>query len=184
MKNQASDSSANINSLTWREDRYRAVLRTPEKNALLVKIWRDAFREDYPEEADPFGFVTVSDLNRFALQLRLRKGERLLDIGCGRGGPGLWVARRTGADLIGIDVLPEAVAQANERKNSSGGSTEAVFCVGSFTNTGLPSASIHGIMSVDSFWMALDKSSALQEMSRVIQSGQSSRNDIMDVNLH
>ena len=30
----------------------------------LRRIWRGAYGRDYPEEADPFGFVTVTDLRR------------------------------------------------------------------------------------------------------------------------
>lgn len=155
----------------WQEDRYREVLRTPQKSDLLVKIWRDAFAEEYPDDADPFGFVTISDLNRFAEALKLREGERLLDVGCGRGGPGLWVARKTGAALIGMDILPEAVAQADALRERLGVPVErAEFAVGSFTKTNLPDASVEAIMSVDAFWMVLDKIAALKEMARVVRS--------------
>jgi ubiquinone/menaquinone biosynthesis C-methylase UbiE len=161
------DGQAAANSFIWREDRYRDILRTPQKNDLLVKIWREAYGDEYPEEADPFGFVTCSDLNTVCAELKIKPGDTLLDIGCGRGGPGLWVARRTGASLIGIDIVPEAIAHANESK----GEVEARFAVGSFINTHLPSISVHAIMSIDAFWMVLDKAAALKEMARVIQPG-------------
>src|SRR6185369_17136429 len=109
-------SNSGIDSFLWREDRYREILRTPRKSDLLVKIWREAFAEEYPEDADPFGFVSVSDLNRIVEQLKLQPSAKLLDVGCGRGGPGLWIAREGGASLIGIDVLPEAIAQAKVLK--------------------------------------------------------------------
>lgn len=156
----------------WREDRYREVLSTPQKSDLLVKIWRDAFAEEYPDDADPFGFVTISDLDKFADALKLQEGERLLDVGCGRGGPGFWVARKTGAVLIGIDILPEAVAQADALRARLRLSEEsAQFSVGSFTKTNLPDSSVEAIMSVDAFWMVLDKIAALKEMARVVSAG-------------
>ena len=39
---------------------FAAIGRSPT----LRRIWRDAYGRDYPEEADPFGFVTVTDLRR------------------------------------------------------------------------------------------------------------------------
>lgn len=155
----------------WRQDRYREILRSPGKTPLLSQIWRDAYRDDYPEDADPFGFVTVTDLECLAGELKLSVGSHLLDVGCGRGGPGLWVARRTGAVLRGLDILPEAIEQANHTCLRMGMSGSATFSVGSFTSTGAPVRSQRAVMSVDAFWMVLDKVGALEEIGRIIESG-------------
>src|SRR6185369_14689645 len=166
-----SNKAQNASDMIWREDRYRDVLREPEKNAILVRIWRDAFAGDYPEDADPFGFVTCNDLEKFASSLKVGPGETVLDIGCGRGGPGLWVARKTGASVIGLDILPEAIDQANAAKERQGQAVPATFASGSFVKTGLSGSSVQAIMSVDAFWMVLDKTGALREMARVIETG-------------
>ena len=39
-------------------------------------------------------------------------GGPIADVGCGRGGPGLWVAGVVGAPLIGIDIADTALVQA------------------------------------------------------------------------
>src|SRR6185295_5620956 len=103
--------------------------------------------------------------------LKLEPGAKLLDVGCGRGGPGLWIARKTGASLIGIDILPEAIAQARLRQDELALSQSVEFFVGTFGETKLPAASVQAIMSVDSFWMVLDKPGALAELARVIVTG-------------
>jgi ubiquinone/menaquinone biosynthesis C-methylase UbiE len=156
---------------TYREDRYRDILKTPEKCELLRQIWRDAYGEDYPDDADPFGFVTVSDLNSIAAELELAAGSALLDVGCGRGGPGLWIARKTGCILTGIDILAEAIEQANVRKERLGMTNTARFALGTFSNTGMPASSQQAIMSVDVFWMVLDKAAAIAEMARILAPG-------------
>jgi len=45
----------------------------------------------------------------------LAPGQTLVDLGCGRGGPGLWLAREAGALLIGVDFSPVAADQATHR---------------------------------------------------------------------
>jgi ubiquinone/menaquinone biosynthesis C-methylase UbiE len=152
----------------WREDRYRAIFTTQFKTPLLLNIWREAYQQDYPEDADPFGFVTVSDLQSISEQLRLEAGSPFVDLGCGRGGPGLWVARRTSCFLCGIDIVPEAIDHANQLRDRLGMASSAVFQVGSFSETGLPARSQRAVMSVDAFWMVLDKPAALREMARIL----------------
>ena len=34
-------------------------------------------------------------------------GDRLLDIGCGIGGPARWIAAKTGCEVVGVDLTPE-----------------------------------------------------------------------------
>lgn len=41
--------------------------------------------------------------------LRVGPGQKIADLGCGRGGPGQWIARATGAGLVGIDVSEVAL---------------------------------------------------------------------------
>ncbi len=90
---------------------FAAIPRSPT----LRRIWHDAYGLDYPEEADPFGFVTVTDLRRIAAELAVGPGQVMVDLACGRGGPGLWVARETGAALVGVDFSEVGIEQAGRR---------------------------------------------------------------------
>jgi SAM-dependent methyltransferase len=156
--------------LPWQEDRYRDLFGAGTSD-LLAGIWRDAYADDYPEEAEPFGFVTKADLGALVDALKIDGTATLLDVGCGRGGPGLWIARETGCTLIGLDILAEAIAHADRLAARFGRTGRAKFAVGTFTDTGLPDASVDAIMSVDAFWMVLDKAGALREMARVLRAG-------------
>ena len=48
-----------------------------------------------------------------ALRLEIGAGDRLLDLGSGRGWPGSLIADRTGAELISVDVPTEALLQGS-----------------------------------------------------------------------
>lgn len=58
---------------------------------------------DLPPELDLFSFLCADLLHHIAQQLDLHPGQILTDLGCGGGGPGLWLAGHAHADLIGID---------------------------------------------------------------------------------
>jgi 2-polyprenyl-3-methyl-5-hydroxy-6-metoxy-1,4-benzoquinol methylase len=67
--------------------------------------------------------------------LRLNPGDRLLDLGCGRGSYGLEIARRTGAALTGVDFSEQALRSARALAESL--SQDAVFRVADMSRTGV-----------------------------------------------
>ena len=85
------------------------------RSAILERVYRTAFGQDYPEEAQPNAFYSRATLQSVAEALCVGPGHTMVDLGCGYGGPGLWVARHLGASLIGIDLSPVGVARARER---------------------------------------------------------------------
>ena len=151
---------------------YDAVYAATPKSPTLRRLWREyASGVDFPEGFDHISFVTASQLSRMARELRLSQGKTLVDLGCGMAGPSLWVARETGATLVGVDVSVVAVAQATERATTLGLSKQASFVAGTFADTGLPSASTDGIMSEDALQYAPDKRALFGEAARVLRAG-------------
>jgi 2-polyprenyl-3-methyl-5-hydroxy-6-metoxy-1,4-benzoquinol methylase len=64
------------------------------------------------------GYTTTQQADHLAAVLRLRPGVRLLDLGAGRGWPGLYLAVRSGCNVVLTDVpldgLRRAMARAAE----------------------------------------------------------------------
>ncbi len=92
-------------------------------------------------------------------------------MGCGRGGPGVWVARETGADLIGIDFSPIAVEQAEQRVSDFNLEGHARFFVADFCATGLEDESCDGAISIDMLWLVSNQTEAISEEARILRSG-------------
>ncbi|MBI5287733.1 MAG: class I SAM-dependent methyltransferase [Chloroflexi bacterium] len=151
---------------------YDAVFAEPGNSPTLRDLWRrHASGLDFPDGFDHISFVTISQLRVMAEELRLAPGRVLVDVGCGMAGPALWVARETGAGLIGVDLSSVAVAQANARAGRLGLQDRARFTNGSFAQTGLTAASADGVMSEDALQYAPDKRAAFSEFARILRPG-------------
>ncbi|MEU8980799.1 class I SAM-dependent methyltransferase [Streptomyces sp. NPDC048309] len=162
---------SNLEATTVDEDRYRPVLANQHSGDTLRAIYQEVYQDEYPDEVQPFGFVTLSDLRACARFFGERNVTRLVDIGCGRGGPGLWVARELGASLVGVDVVAEAVAEAARLAETFQKAPRAAFHAASATDTGLPAAEFDGAMSIDALWMVLNKVAAFEELARLLRPG-------------
>jgi ribosomal protein L11 methylase PrmA len=77
-------------------------------------VWQQA-SPDLSPEIEPSSFLSVDLLRHLADVLTLAPDRTLVDLGCGRGDPGLWLARSLGAVLVGADFSAVAVQQATER---------------------------------------------------------------------
>jgi SAM-dependent methyltransferase len=151
---------------------YDAVFGATAQSPTLRRLWRElALGGDFPEEFLHISFVTLPQLRRMADELQMRPGGTLVDLGCGMAGPALWVARETGANLIGVDVSSVAVALATERADRLDLPRSARFITGSFADTGLDSASADAAMSEDAIQYAPDKTAALWEAARILRPG-------------
>src|SRR5689334_4697146 len=85
------------------------------RSSVLKRVWLHASGDDYPPAYDHLSFITLSELQRARLELRLSPGQTMVDLACGTGGPGLWLAAQTGARLIGVDVSEAAIDEARLR---------------------------------------------------------------------
>ena len=131
--------------------------------------FRAVYEAEYPEEVAPLSFVTMPLLRRIAQAVSLGPGATLIDLGCGRGGPGLWVARETGAALVGVDLSGAAIEQASRRVKEFNVEGRADFEVGDLTALRFADQTFDAAMSIDVLWMVPDKLVALREIARLLK---------------
>lgn len=136
----------------------------------LRRVWQQA-SPDLPPEIEPYSSLSLALLGHLADALALAPGTRLVDLGCGRGGPGLWLARSHGAVLVGVDFSEVAVRQAAERAALFGLAGRARFVVGDLAATGLPDAGADAVVSIDALHFAADPTAAAGEALRLLQPG-------------
>ena len=86
---------------------------------------RDDSRADtfhYPYEPTPYAV-----LERLAGSGYLRKGDTLLDYGCGKGRVGIFLSSQAGCRVIGIDYDERLLAKAVENSQNAAGGRRAEF---------------------------------------------------------
>jgi cyclopropane-fatty-acyl-phospholipid synthase len=73
------------------------------------------FRDPENSRANALERAQLDKKALVAAKLRLEPGMRVLDIGCGWGGLGLYLNRHYGCEVLGVSLAPDQVRFANER---------------------------------------------------------------------
>jgi len=85
--------------------------------------------------------------SRLASHLTTTDGVRLLDVGCGRGGPAIHLAERFGFSVTGLDLVPYNVDRAAE--NARGHAVDVEWVVGDATQLPFAPASFTACTAID-----------------------------------
>jgi ubiquinone/menaquinone biosynthesis C-methylase UbiE len=135
------------------------------------RLYLEAFGDEYPIGEATDGYITRSELRQLAEALHIGPGSTIVDLGCGRGAPGQWLARTTGAALVGIDFSQVALEQGRERARQLGILDTVSYRLASFDATGLAPASVDGAMSIDVIWAIPNKRAGFAEAARILKAG-------------
>ena len=141
-----------------------------ERSESYRDIFREVYGDDYPEEANPDSFVTITDLRTIAKNLNVGPEKTFIDLGCGRGGPGLWIARETRANYVGIDLSDNAIRQATQRLVNFKIEGTSKFQAGDMYSLNFPKNSFDGALSIDAISFIPDPLAAIKEAARILRS--------------
>lgn len=125
----------------------------------------------FPAGVEPFSLVPRKGLDRVLQELRLGRGDHLVDVCCGRGGIGLWFASVSDARLTGVDFSPGAITQAQRRVELFVPRPQASFIVADAADTALPANSADALACIDALQLVPDASGLLREAARVLRPG-------------
>ena len=124
-----------------------------------------------PSDMDASGLLPWAGVTEVAAALNLAPGQLLVDLGCGRGGYSLEIARQTGARLLGLDFSPVAVAAARDRAASADIAGRAAFCVGNMTANGVGTGAADAVLCIETIMFVGAHLDALRECRRILAAG-------------
>ena len=102
---------------------------------------------------------------------KIRQSMRVLDIGCGVGDGACYIAKNTGAKIVGISIVPEQVKSGIKLSMLENLSNLVTFKVMNFQHTDFPPDYFDVVYGIESVSHSPDKHQLLKEMSRILKSG-------------
>jgi ubiquinone/menaquinone biosynthesis C-methylase UbiE len=130
-----------------------------------------SYTHDSPQLAATYDRISDSQFaggKRLVERMNIREGERVLDVGCGTGRLGRWLAEVVGpsGSVVGVDPLPERIAIA--RTHAPG----VEFEVGQAEDlSAFADADFDAVCMSAVFHWVTDKPKALAEVRRVLRPG-------------
>lgn len=103
--------------------------------------------------------------------LGLRRGQHLLDAGCGVGAPAVQIAGEYGVRVTGVTISPVGASMATARANESDVADQVRFEVGDYHALAFPENHFDAAIAVESLLHAVDLEKVLLELHRVLRPG-------------
>jgi ubiquinone/menaquinone biosynthesis C-methylase UbiE len=97
--------------------------------------------------------------------------DRVLDLGCGMGGPGRFIANRFGARVVGVDLVEGRIETARALAEMTGVGGRVEYYVGDATALAFEPATFAQAWMLDASIHIADKRALFSEIARVLQPG-------------
>jgi SAM-dependent methyltransferase len=135
-------------------------------------LMRRLRHEAYGEDIGQHSWVSVEELEEDIPRLQLSRASRLLDLGCGPGGPLTFVTSRVRCQSTGMDVSANAIA-AGKTRAAALGIAELVTLFVEDLNQPIPfdHGSFDAVMSLDVVLHLRDRAEVFREVARVLIPG-------------
>jgi cyclopropane fatty-acyl-phospholipid synthase-like methyltransferase len=130
---------------------------------------QQARREAYGEDIGQHSWVSVDELRADIGRLSLTASSRILDLGCGPGGPLVFAVGLTGCAGTGVEVSASALASGSARACAAG-LQDRIKRLEADLNLPLPldDRSFDGVISLDVALHLLDRRALFDEVARVL----------------
>ncbi|MET9294345.1 methyltransferase domain-containing protein [Streptomyces sp. NPDC003077] len=124
-----------------------------------------------PHDISGFEVASARMTDQVLDRLDVGPGMKVLDVGCGAGGPGVRLAKWCEARVTGISLGAGEVARATARAEAAGVSGRVAFQRADAARMPFPDAAFDRVMAIECLVHAADRVAVLREIARVLKPG-------------
>lgn len=106
-----------------------------------------------------------------AKKLNLRKGDVILDAGCGRGTAACYLAQKYGANITGIDIVDFELRMAKKRARKLGLTNIVKFFLKDYSDTKFPNNYFDKVFTLETLVHSPNLLKTLKEFYRILKPG-------------
>jgi SAM-dependent methyltransferase len=128
--------------------------------------------ETYGEDLGQNGWLTAGEWRAAGERLGVGEGSSVLDVACGSGGPAVELARRTGANVTGVDVSAHAIETATELARRERAAGRVRFRRADASRPlPFPDASFDAVVCIDAINHLRNRAAVLADWRRLLRPG-------------
>jgi ubiquinone/menaquinone biosynthesis C-methylase UbiE len=135
-------------------------------------LYRQIRCDTYGDDLGQTSWATQYESNEIPRHLRLTPESHVLEIGCGSGGYAVYLAERTGCNLVGIDLNAQAIRNANRLARAKEMDGQLTFQrADASKKLPFPEDSFDAVFATDVFCHIPSRLVLLAEVFRVLKHG-------------
>ena len=133
--------------------------------------WSDSFHFAVFSGSESLAEAMLATERRLADEGGFRPGLKVLDVGCGVGGPALNIAEYSGAHITGVNIVEKHIDIARQRARERGLAERTTFVVGDAMKLDFPDAAFDAVYVFEAGCHMPDKALFYKECARVLRPG-------------
>ncbi len=133
--------------------------------------WGESFHFAHRYKWETLRESIVRHEHYLASKLNVKKGDKVLDVGCGIGGPLREIAAFTGADVTGLNNNAFQISRGEQMNKSTGRHDNCGFIKADFMNIPVPDNTYDAVYQIEATCHAPDAVKCYAEIFRVLKPG-------------
>ncbi|TVY45779.1 Sterol 24-C-methyltransferase [Lachnellula subtilissima] len=133
--------------------------------------WGQSFHFGRFTKGEPVKQALARHEHYLALKMGLQEGQRVLDVGCGVGGPAREIAKFTGCKVVGLNNNDYQIERATRYAQQEGLADQVSFMKGDFMQMSYPDNSFDGVYAIEATVHAPSLEGIYSEIFRVLKPG-------------
>jgi ubiquinone/menaquinone biosynthesis C-methylase UbiE len=156
-----------------RQDRYQEMVRAyfDQVTDTYREKWCDSFHFAVFSGSETLAEAIQATERRIADEAGARQGVRLLDVGCGVGGPALSIAAYSGAHVTGVSIVPRQIEIARQRAAERDLTGQTRFEVADAMDLPFDAETFDAAYVFDASCHMPDKAAFCKQVARVLRPG-------------